>query len=386
MKIRKIMIFATAAILVAAAVLFGLHLKKEKTAPSGADAAERVVKLVRVEKNAAGGGISYPGRVKPVRRAELFFRVSGPVIERNLKYGQTVEKGDVLMRIDPRDYEREVERLTQELKMQKVQNSLATIEFNRQKQLIQSKAISQSTFDAVDAKKKASDAQVQMLEVSLKIAKDKLQDTVLYAPFHGAISDLKIEQYEIANANVPVVTLNDLREAEIKISIPGGNLPDASIYDEKRFLGLKFDVTFPGRGDKVFKAAIYEFKPVASEESETYEVTLRMKVPDDFLILPGMSVEVHGLPYYQKEKKEQIKLPFAAVFKRDGQEAVWVYHPKTGKLEMRKVKTGRMADGSSVFIENDLKPGEYVVAAGGDWLTEKTAVRVLNPEVFHENH
>jgi len=380
------MIFAIAAILVGAAVLFGLHLKKEKTEPSGADTAERVVKLVRVEKNADGGGISYPGRVKPVRRAELFFRVSGPVIERNLKYGQTVEKGDVLMRIDPRDYEREVERLAQELKMQKVQNSLATIEFNRQKQLIQSRAISQSTFDAVDAKKKASDAQVQMLEVSLKIAKDKLQDTVLYAPFHGTISDLKIEQYEIANANVPVVTLNDLREAEIKISIPAGNLPDASIYDEKRFVGLKFDVTFPGRGDKVFKAAIYEFKPVASEESETYEVTLRMKVPDDFLILPGMSVEVHGLPYYQKGKKERIKLPFAAVFKRDGEEAVWVYHPNTGKLEMRKVKTGRMADGGSVFIENDLKPGEYVVAAGGDWLTGKTAVRVLNPEVFHENH
>lgn len=386
MRKNKIIV-GVGVILVAGIVTAGwMYLgQKKKTDDSGAPS-WRVVKLVRAATEAKRSGITYPGRVRPVKHAELFFRVSGPVIERNLKYGQTVEAGTVLMRIDPRDYQREVDRLTQELEIQKVQNSLANIEYNRNRRLLESKAVSQAVYDAAVTKKLASDAQLKMLEVSLRIAKDKLSDTVLTAPFHGTVSDLKIEQYEIAAANVPVVTLDDLREVEIRISIPAGNLPDSSIYDGKRYLGMKFDVTFPGRGTKVLQAAIYEFKPVASEESETYEVTLRMKVPDDFLILPGMSVEVHGVPHFDQKRKERLKLPFAAVFRRNGGTSVWIYHPETRKLEMRTVRLGKPAGEDMVFIENGVNPGEYAVAAGGDWLTGETPVRLLNPEVLHENH
>lgn len=380
-------IIGVGAILIAGIVTAGwLYLGQKKRVDNSADSSRRVVKLVRVMAEEKRKRITYPGRVRPVKHAELFFRVSGPVIERNLKYGQTVEAGTVLMRIDPRDYQREVDRLTQELEVQKVQNSLANIEYNRNRKLIESKAVSQAVYDAAATKKQASDAQLKMLEVALRIAKDKLSDTVLIAPFHGTVSDLKIEQYEIAAANVPVVTLDDLREVEIRISVPAGNLPNSSIYDGKRYLGMKFDVTFPGRGDKVLQAAIYEFKPVAFEESETYEVTLRTKVPDDFLVLPGMSAEVHGVPQFSKDCKGRLKLPFSAVFKRDGKASVWIYRQENKNLEMRQIRLGEPADGDMIFIEDGVKPGDYVVAAGGDWLTDGTSVRILNPEVFHENH
>lgn len=346
----------------------------------------RVVKLFRISATSKNSGISYPGRVRAIKHAALFFRVSGPVIERNLKYGQTVDQGAVLMRVDPRDYQREVDRLTQEVAMQKVQNELAGIEYERYSRLIQSKAVSQSVFDAARTKKLASAAQLDMLKVALKIAQDKLADTVLVAPFHGTVSDLMIEQYEIAKANVPVVLLDDLREVEIKISIPAGNLPDTNIYDGKQFLGQKFNVTFPGRGSRVFQAAIYEFKPLASESSESYGVTFRMAVPDDFLVLPGMSAEVHGLPAFQSAGEKPFILPFSAVVKRRERAFVWVYAPDTGTVHARNVSPGRTAGANEVYFNGNLKPGELVVATGGDWLTEGQPVRVLNPEVLHANH
>ncbi len=390
MKIGKKAITVLAASALAAAAVGGVCLYFGDCGRRAAPAAPatRVVKLVRMASTEEKSDITYPGQVRPVRHAELFFRVSGPVIERDLKYGQTVEQGDVLMRIDPRDYEREVDRLTQELEMEKVQNSLDNIELERNRELIKSHAVSRSAYDAAETKKRASDASVKMLEVSLRIAQDKLKDTVLAAPFHGTVSDLMIEQYEIAHANVPVVVLDDLREIEIHISVPAGNLPDASIYDAEHFIGMKFNVTFPGRGDRVFQAAVYEFKPVASEQSETYEVTLRMPEPDNFLVLPGMTAEVHGVPYFQefRTRREKLKLPFAAVFSRGGHASVWVYRPDSGRLELREVATGASADADSVYVENGLKPGEYVVAAGGDWLTADTAVKVMNPEILHENH
>ena len=53
---------------------------------------------------------------------------------------------------------------------------------------------------------------------------------------------------------------------------------------------------------------------------------------------------------------------------------------------MRTVRLGKPAGEDMVFIENGVNPGEYAVAAGGDWLTGETPVRLLNPEVLHENH
>lgn len=386
MNAKIIILITVAVIVLIAGGIFILLPFSHSAGTAVAEKAPRVVKLFRVTDMERESGITYPGRVRSVKHAELFFRVSGPVIERNLKYGQTVEQGDILMRIDPRDYQREVDRLTQEVAMQKVQNSLAEIEYNRNLKLIESQAVSQAAFDTARTKKQASDAQLQMLEVELKIAQDKLADTVLTAPFHGTVSDLKIEQYEIAKANVPVVLLDDLREVEIKISVPAGNLPNTNIYDGEQFLGRKFDVRFPGRGARLFPASIYEFKPVASETSETYEVTLRMKVPDDFLVLPGMSAEVLGLPSFQSDRPQRLKLPFAAIFERDGRSSVWMYSPQTQTIIRCDVKAGKAADANSVYIEGNVHPGDLVVAAGGDWLTEKTSVRILNPEVLNENH
>lgn len=365
--------------------VFGGKTSERRT--ETAEAPMRTVKIARATMGGTTPGITYPGRVKAVRHAELFFRVSGPVLERELKYGQTVEKGDVLMRIDPRDYQREADRLAKEVEAQEVNTILADKEYERNAKLVDDGAVSQSAFDAVNTKKRAAHAQLGMLKESLKIARDKLADTVLYAPFHGTVTDLKIEQYEIAKANVPVVVLDDLREVEIRISIPGGYLPDISIHDSRLYLGLECEVTFPGRGKRAFQAKIYEFKPVASETSESYIVLLRMKVPDDFLVLPGMSAEVRNVPrFVRKDGKTHLRIPYAAVFMRDGKSSVWVYHPENGKLERRSVTAMRPEDAASIEVEGDLKDGEWVVAAGGDWLTEQTRVRLLNPEALHEIH
>lgn len=386
MKTNKLLMITI--VLLIAAGCVGEYLYRSSTVKKHKSQVKlpRVVKLFRIAKAEKQGGITYPGRIRAVKHAELFFRVSGPVIERNLKYGQTVEKGTVLMRIDPRDYQREVDRLTQEVAMQRVQNTLSEIEFKRNKSLIDSNAISQAAWDTARTKKQTSDAQLNMLEVALKIAQDKLADTVLTAPFHGTISDLKIEQYEIAHANVPVVLLDDLREVEVKINLPAGNLPDTNIREGRQFLGMKFDVAFPGRGNRVFQAAIYEFKPLASENSETYELTLRMKSPDDFLVLPGMSVEVYGVPYFHVDRTKQLKLPFASIVNCNGHAFVWIYSKKDKTVTPREIQIGEPIDEDHVAAGGNLVPGELIVAAGGDWLTDQETVRVFNPEVLNENH
>ena len=347
---------------------------------------ERVVKLFKVQSVNQKSGVTYPGTVKALRHADLFFRVSGPVIERNLKKGQTIKAGQVLMKIDPRDYQREVDTLTQQLTASREKTKLDETDHSRAKKLYEEAAISKSTYDAALTKKNVSEAQTKSLEESLKKAKDKLADTVLRAPFEGTITELRIEQHEIAVAGAPIVALDDLREVEIKINIPAGNLPNISIKDKERIIGMEFNVTFPGRGDRIVKAAIYEFKPVASDNSETFEVLLKLKVPDNFLVLPGMSVEVHDVPNISsKSIHKNINIPYASVFKRNDKTLVWVVDLNTKKASMREIEMKKPVETDKVEILSGLQDGEFIIAAGADWFNEENTVKIMNPEVLNEN-
>ncbi len=378
---RKLWIAAAGALAVLATAVAAAFAVDKK--PVAMPPAERVVKLYKISDGRADLEIIYPGKVQPSRHAELFFRVSGPVIQQELKYGQTVEAGTVLMRIDPRDYQREVDRLKHQLEAQQVEAEYTGTEYRRAKKLLETNASSQATYDAAVTKKNAAEAQVRMLETSLAIARDRLEDTILKAPFRGTVVETRIEQYEIAQAHVPVVVLEDLRSLEINVSIPGGNLPVVNLKDGlSKYIGLTFDVTFPGRGPRRYKAAISEFKASADAGSETYELTLLMEAPEDSVILPGMSAEVHGLPYREDVCPTELKVPFAAVFNRRGGAAVWVYDARTKTLNLLPVRVKRPVEGDFLAVEGELTPGMLIVAAGGDWLEKDTPVRVMNPEVL----
>lgn len=346
---------------------------------------ERVAKLYKITQNGSISTANYPGVVKSLKHAELFFRVSGPVVERNLKVGQLVKKGDVLMKLDQRDYQREIDKISQDVRMNKEQRDLNKIQFERNKKLYEEQAISKAEYDTVLTKYQISEAQVQSLEESLKKANDKLADTYLKAPFDGLVTNLKIEQFEIAQANVPVMSIDDLKEVEIHISVPSGNVPDMKFGDGQKLKNKEFDVRFPGRNNRILKAVIYEFKAVATDNSESYDVALKLKAPDDFVVLPGMSAEVINVPNYKAMKDKPITVPFASVFKRGESSYVWVFNPSTRGISARQVMIGEPISTNDIAILSGLNDNEYIIAAGVDWLTEENTIRVMNPEVLNAN-
>ena len=289
------------------------------------------------------------------------------------------------MKIDPRDYQRNVDTLISQLKASIEKTKYDETDFKRAKKLYEEAAISKSTYDAALTKKNVSEAQTKSLEESLKIAKDKLADTVLKAPFEGTVTELRIEQYEIAAAGAPLIALDDLREVEIEINIPAGNLPNITLKDKERIIGKEFEVSIPGRSERTAKAAIYEFKPVASDNSETFEVLLKMKVPNDFLVLPGMSVEVHDVPNLTTTAETILSIPYSAVFKRNDKTLVWVYNSESKKATAREITISKPVSNDKKEINSGLNNDEYIVAAGAEWLTEENTIRVMNPEVFDEN-
>ena len=270
------------------------------------------------------------------------------------------------------------------MKMLKEERDLNRVQYERIKKLYDEQAISKADFDKATAQTNISETQVNALGESLKKAKDSLNDTYLKAPFTGYITDLKIKQFEIAKANVPVMTLDDLENVEIHISIPGGNMSSLKPEDRERLKNMSFDVRFTGRNNRVLKASVYSFKAVASENSESYDLTLKLETPDDFMVLPGMSVEV-DIPEKKQAKSEIISVPFASVFKRGENSYVWVFNQATKGIVAREVKIGEPVTSDNVAILSGLSSGEFIIGAGVDWLADDNTIRVMNPEVLNAN-
>ena len=366
---------------IAVIIMVGFWLVKGRVSKPVAQNQPRVVKLMKINNALANRGVTYPGKVQAVKHAALFFRVSGPVIERDLRLGQVVNEGDVLMKIDPRDYERNVEVISQELSAAKSQRELALKEYERYRKLLATNDISKAKFDNIKSQKETADAQVQRLETNLKIAEDRLSDTILKAPFNGTVSAINIEQFEYANANQTVVELDDLDNLEMRIHIPSANFPDVNLNEGRAYTDERFDVSFPSRPDKVVTATVYEISPVAND-NEMYAVILRFEQPTDFLVLPGMSAEIYDVPTFDERVASDVEVPYSAVFNKNGKSCVWVYKPAEKQLELREVSVGAGQVSDNLVVRENLKPGEYIVVAGGEWLTADTPVTVMNPEIL----
>ena len=346
-----------------------------------ASAQAQVVKLAKVEQaNAAAAGV-YAGKVKAVDHANLFFRVGGPIVSQKLVLGQNVKKGDVLMRLDDRDYRRQIEQISNSIEAEKAVNELAVKTLDRTQKLIENGYASKQRLDAAQSAKDASDAKIKSAEAALKIARDKLADTYLKAPFDGRITQLLAQENEVAQAYHPVAVLQNLSKLEAVVNLPESAIPAVGLREIDSYVGKMFTVTFPSRDNYQIKAKLTDMAPSAAGARPTYELRFRFNQPKDFLILPDMTAEV-ALP--TGKNTNGVFVPFSAVFYREAEPFVGVYNPKTRQVKLVPVKIGAVFDNQSVEISDGVSAGDFVVAAGGGRFVENAAVSVMNPEVLSD--
>jgi multidrug resistance efflux pump len=120
---------------------------------------------------------------------EIVPRVTGRVIEVPVGVAVPVKKGEVLFRIDPRPFQYEVERLTAELAEAEGRLGIAKAEYERRKRALQASAVSQSDVDKSRSTYEAAVGTVGSLEARLKQAKLDLEESTVYAPADGIVTN-----------------------------------------------------------------------------------------------------------------------------------------------------------------------------------------------------
>ena len=159
--------------------------------------------------------------VKPMDEVNLVARVEGFLRKRHFKEGARVKKGELLFEIEPELYQAKVKAAQAKLVRARVVSRNADTDYKRQRRLLSTKAVSERSFDKVEAAKLEADADVRSAEAELEIARQNLSYTRITAPFDGVIGLSNFSDGNLVNANsgtLATVVKNDVVRVEFVVS------------------------------------------------------------------------------------------------------------------------------------------------------------------------
>ncbi|MCL2912428.1 efflux RND transporter periplasmic adaptor subunit [Shewanella corallii] len=325
-----------------------------------------LVKVEPVQQITASPRMQFPAVAAAADRSELSFRVAGEVVEVSVKPGQQVVKGQQLARLDATDYQLAVDDA-------KARYELAQSQFSRAAKLVKTGSLAQSQLDELKAQR-------DIAKAILDLARLRLKFTTLNAPFDGIISKVPIEKFEITGAGQTVMNIHKLSDVDIRIQaadILYVKHSDRQAVETTQSIDPRVRLA---TGEE-YPLTLKEFTAEPDPSSGAFMVTLTMPMPEDRLILDGMSVNVNvsgeGLAAYSAGA---VEIPVEAVFNQDGdsldatEKYVWVVGDDK-RVSKRRIVTEKFMP-QSIRVLDGLSAGELLVTAGVNKLVDGQLVRV----------
>ena len=325
----------------------------------------RLVKMMAVGEGISSGVHEYPGKVAALQHADMGFEVQGRIIEFRFKEGQRVKKGDVLARLDPRDYQADLDA-------EVARQNAARAEYERVQSLYEVEAASRQDLD-----KARRDFEVTRANV--KQARKAFEDTYLRAPFAGRFAKKLVEDFENIQAKQPVLILQDNSMLKLVVNIPERDLAlgkrSYAVADINARVRTSISIT--SIPDRTFPAKIREFATTADPVTRTFEVTLVFKNPPDLSILPGMTARVNVVELGESVRGTYSRIPANVVLADEGGASyVWLVDQSSMTVIKKSVELGELS-GSEVEVRSGLAEGDLIAISGVRNLREGVLVRRL---------
>lgn len=354
------------------------------------------VQVEKVEKRDITQKVTATGKIQAQFKVVITPEVTGEIVELPVKEGDYVKKGELLIKINAKQYIADKESAEaallaskSSLVMRKAELDRITSEYERIKGLHAKKLVSdseleiaKSSYESAKAAHDGAYADVLRTEASLKRAIEQLYKTAIYAPMAGTVTGLNVELGERVlgsgfTQGTNLMTISDLNSMEAAVEIDENDVVLISIGDTAR---IKVDAF----KDQIFKGIVYEIGNSAissglGTQDQVVNFNVKLKLLEvDKKLRPGMSCnadietetirDVISVPIQsvtarteekpKKEGEEEMSAP-----KKNGngskpKEIVFVV--KDGKAKSVEVETG-ISDDNYIQIKSGLSGGEQVV-------------------------
>ena len=303
----------------------------------------------------------FSGQVVAVDSADIRPQVSGRITEIHFEAGESVNKDDVLIVIDPRPYKAALDKAKATLNAAKGQAVLAEKEYGRAKKLIATDAISQSSLDERVFNRETAAANVKGAEAALELAELDLDYANIKAPISGKISRAEI-------------TIGNLVQAGASAPLLTSIVADEQVYvdfevDERTYLNLfksshninaaKTAVRLQLlNGGLEYKGFVHSFDNRIDSSSGTIRARAIFDNPDK-LLLPGISVSILMSDI---DTTKKILVSELAIGTDQNRKFVYTINEE-GLSAYREVTLGASVDGQRVILSG-LKEGDQVITEG----------------------
>lgn len=325
--------------------------------------------------------VDLPGRISPVRVAEVRARVAGIVQKRHFEEGATVKEGDLLFTIEPAPLDAALGRARAALARAQAQVKQAQALVRRYQPLVKIEAVSKQEYDDALAALQTAQANQQSAQADVKTAQLDLGYASVRAPISGRIGRGLVTEGSLvgqgestpmaliqqidpiyADFRQPVNAVLKLREAAASGQMQASGQAESAV-------SVRVDGTnYTAQGKLLFADV--------SVDPGTGQVLLRGEFNNpDGLLLPGMYVRVSA---EQGRDQNAIFVPQRAVMRGADGQAKLLLVSAEGLAEERAVQTGAM-QGTEWQITQGLAAGDKVIVDGAAKIPAGTPVTVKQP-------
>ncbi|PTB20618.1 efflux RND transporter periplasmic adaptor subunit [Trinickia symbiotica] len=327
--------------------------------------------LVRtaIVQSAIPASRSFTGTVAARVQSDLGFRVSGKVLERLVDAGQTVKRGQPLMRLDPIDLKLAAQARQDAVTAARARAQQTAQDEERYRDLRGTGAISASAYDQVKAAADAAKAQLSAAEADADVARNATRYAELVADGDGVVMETLAEPGQVVSAGQPVVRLAHAGRREAVIQLPETLRP---------VIGSVAQAALFGNGGASEPATLRQLSDAADPRTRTFEA--RYVLQGALANAPlGATVTIQ-IPDARSPAEGGLQVPIGALLDAGKGPGVWVVNGEPAKVAWRPVTVEHLDD-DNVRLSGQLKQGERVVALGAQLLREGEQVRVASQAV-----
>ena len=290
------------------------------------------------------------GTIRAVHETTIGSKLLARVVEVNLKAGQKVQTGDVLIRLDDTDLRAKLQQAKAAVASAEAVYRQAAADEKRYAQLVKSRTISQQQYDNAVATLQSAEADLHRAQAAVNEVQATLDWATIRSPIEGTVIDKKVDVGDMVTPGQMLVTLFDPKHMQLVASV-------RESLTRRLQVGQSIGVQVEGL-NKQCSGTVSEIVPEAQSASRSFQVKVIGPCP------AGIYSGMFGRILIPLQEEQVLVIPRQAVQEVGQLELVEVV--KNGQVSRRTIRTGRTLD-ENVEVLSGLREGEQVVlpAASG---------------------
>ena len=253
------------------------------------------LETVAAERREISSSVAATGTIEPITVIDVKSQASGEVLQVPVELGDKVEKGALLVRINPRDVSNAYEQAEADLEVAQARQSIAARQLERTSALRENQVVTEEEYETSLLEAANAKAAQTRAETNLELAQDRLNAVTVRAPISGTVVEKTAEEGQIITSaremtgGTILMRMADLNEVQVRTLVDETDI--GSIQP-----GLEATILVEAYPDQEFRGRVLKVEPQAVVEQNVtlFAVLTRIRNDED-LLRPGMNADVEVL-------------------------------------------------------------------------------------------